>query len=55
MAFTIQAVALQKRAGSVKEGMDRRIAMFSLYASFGAMLGPLLGTFLYEKSGFAFT
>lgn len=55
MAFTIQAVALQKRAGSVKAGMDQRIAMFSLYASLGAMLGPLLGTFLYERSGFAFT
>lgn len=55
LAFTSQVVALQKRVGSGKESMDNRIAMFSLYASFGAMLGPLLSTYMYEKAGFFFS
>ncbi|WP_222429911.1 MFS transporter [Paenibacillus cremeus] len=53
IAFTCQVVALQKRVGNNTDNVDKRIAMFGLYSSLGAMLGPLVSTFIYEKAGFS--
>ncbi|MFD0679690.1 MULTISPECIES: MFS transporter [unclassified Paenibacillus] len=55
IAFTCQVLALQKRVGNGAEDIDKRIATFGLFASFGAMLGPLFSTYMYERLGFAYS
>ena len=52
IAFTAIMLALQKRIGSLGHDVDRAVANFSLFGSLGAMIGPVLSTFLYEHYGY---
>lgn len=52
VAFTCIVLALQKRIGGLGGNVDRTVANFTLYASVGAMIGPILSTYLYEHYGY---
>ena len=52
IASTCLMLCLQKRIGSLGGGIDRAVANFSLFGSAGAMIGPVLSSFLYDHYGY---
>ncbi|WP_134703483.1 MFS transporter [Ammoniphilus sp. YIM 78166] len=52
VAFTCIVLCLQKRMGNFGGNVDRNVANFTLFASVGTMIGPILSTYLYEHYGY---
>lgn len=52
VANTFCMLSQQKRVGNLGMDVDRAIANYSLVSSLGAMLGPIIGTTLYEHFGY---
>jgi MFS family permease len=48
IASTGLMLCLQKRIGSLGGDIDRAVANYSLFGSIGAMIGPILSSFLYD-------
>lgn len=48
VASTCLMICLQKRIGSLSGEIDRLIANYSLFGSIGAMVGPVMISYLYE-------
>jgi len=52
IASTCLMLALQKRVGSLGGDIDRAVANYSLFGSVGAMIGPVVSSFLYDYYGY---
>ena len=52
IATTCLMLALQKRIGNLGGDIDRTVANYSLFGSVGAMIGPIISSFLYEHNGY---
>jgi MFS family permease len=52
IASTCLMLALQKRIGSLGGDIDRTVANYSLFGSVGAMIGPVISSFLYDHYGY---
>jgi MFS family permease len=52
IASTCLMLALQKRIGNLGGDIDRTVANYSLFGSVGAMIGPIISSFLYEHYGY---
>ncbi|MBB6444513.1 MFS transporter [Bacillus benzoevorans] len=52
IASTCLMLALQKRIGSLGGDIDRTVSNYSLFASVGAMIGPVMSSFLYDYYGY---
>lgn len=52
IATTCLMLALQKRIGSLGGDIDRIVANYSLYGSVGAMIGPIISSYLYDYYGY---
>ncbi|WP_338451348.1 MFS transporter [Niallia oryzisoli] len=52
IASTCLMLALQKRIGSLGGDIDRAVANYSLFGSLGAMIGPIMSSFLYDYYGY---
>ncbi|KAA9031667.1 MFS transporter [Niallia endozanthoxylica] len=52
IASTCLMLALQKRVGSLGGDIDRAVANYSLFGSVGAMIGPIVSSFLYDYYGY---
>lgn len=52
IASTCLMLALQKRIGSLGGDIDRTVSNYSLFASVGAMIGPIMSSFLYDYFGY---
>jgi MFS family permease len=52
IASTCLMLALQKRIGNLGGDINRTVANYSLFGSVGAMIGPIISSFLYEHFGY---
>ena len=52
IASTCLMLCLQKRIGSLGGEIDRRVANYSLFGSIGAMIGPTMSSYLYDRFGY---
>lgn len=52
IASTFLMLALQKRIGNLGGDIDRTVANYSLFGSVGAMIGPIISSFLYDHYGY---
>ncbi len=52
IASTCLMLALQKRIGNLGGDIDRTVANYSLFGSVGAMIGPIISSFLYDHYGY---
>ncbi|WP_394233239.1 MFS transporter [Niallia oryzisoli] len=52
VASTCLMLALQKRIGNLGGDIDRVVANYSLFGSLGAMIGPIMSSFLYDYYGY---
>lgn len=52
IASTCLMLALQKRIGNLGGNIDRTVANYSLFGSLGAMIGPIMSSFLYDYYGY---
>lgn len=52
IASTCLMLCLQKRIGSLGGDIDRAVANFSLFGSAGAMIGPVMSSYLYDQYGY---